>query len=45
MVITDVKRSLLKNLNILKSKNIVQNNQLQFLNSWDVFIADLRNDT
>ena len=45
MVIADVKRSLLKNLNILKSRNMVHNNQLHFLNSWDVFIEDLRNDT
>ena len=45
MVMSDVKRSLLKNLNILKSKNMVQTNQAQFLNFWEVFITDLRNDT
>ena len=45
MSIIDVKRSLLKNLNILKSKNMVQDSQTQFLNSWDLFITDLRNDT
>ena len=41
----DVKRSLLKNLSILKSKNMVQNNHVQFQNRWEVFITDLRNDT
>ena len=45
MSISDVKRSLLKNLNILKSRNMVQNNQTQFVNLWDLFITDLRNDT
>ena len=45
MVMTDVTRSILKNLNILHSKNMVQFNQTQFLNSWEVFITDLRNDT
>ena len=45
MIITDVKRSLLKNLNILNSKNMVQNNQQHFLNLWEIFIEDLRNDT
>ena len=45
MIITDVKRSLLKNLNILKSKSMVQNNQQHFLNLWEIFIEDLRNDT
>ena len=45
MSIRDVKRSLLKNLNILKSRNMVQNNQIQFVNLWDLFITDLRNDT
>ena len=45
MEMVDVKRSLLKNLSILKSKNMVQNNHVQFQNRWEVFSIDLRNDT
>ena len=44
MMMADVKRCLLKNLNILKSRIMSQTNQIQFTDSWEIFITDLRND-
>ena len=42
MVISDVKKCLLKNLNIIKSKDVVLDNHAIFENKWNIFITDLR---
>ena len=44
MCITDVKRCLLKNLSILKSKELLNNTTIFFENRWGNFIRDFRND-
>ena len=42
MVISDVKKCLLKNLNIIKSKDVVLDNHAIYENKWNSFITDLR---
>ena len=43
-VISDVEKCLLKDLNIIKSKDVVQDNLVIFKNRWSSFITDLRAD-
>ena len=40
----DVKRCLLKNLSVIKSKDIMQDDLENFEMKWEPFIVDLRND-
>ena len=44
MSIIDVKRSLLKNLSIVKLKDVLQDDLELFEAKWEPFITDLRND-
>ena len=44
MMISDVKRCLLKNLSIIKAKEIIADKVSIFENNWDLFITDLRSD-
>ena len=44
MVISDVKKCLLKNLNVIKSKGVVLDNHAIFENKWNYFITDLMED-
>ena len=44
MTVLDVKRCLLKNLSVLKSRDVMIGKLQQFENNWNLFIMDLRND-
>ena len=44
MVTSDLKKCLLKDLNIIRSKDVVLDNHAIFENKWNSFIADLRAD-
>ena len=44
MAIADVKRCLLKNLSILKAREILSNTTDLFEVNWNIFITDLRVD-
>ena len=44
MTLSEVKKCLLKNLSILKSKEIVSTGTDEFVNRWNPFIQDLKED-
>ena len=44
MMISDVKKCLLKNISITKAKDIIADKTAMFENTWDLFITDFRSD-